>query len=151
MHKIEIEDFKLKIIDNSYINWLKDFQYHSFNNSHFIKNHMKDLCLNDIKNINYLEKLFNLLNEYNYKIKLTSNSFCQCLEYNNKTYVITNNTRYYACFILNLKNINSIKYNDLKQFVSCNIDLNIDLMKGIVIDSTNKTDLDSTKIKTKKV
>ena len=62
-----VDDFRISIINDNYINWLDNF-YECFDDTYYVKENAYKLNKDDIRKINDLKRLFLLLNEYSIKI-----------------------------------------------------------------------------------
>ena len=135
-----VDDFRISIINDTYIKWLDSFQ-DCFDDTYFVKENVHKLKIDDITKIIHLKSLFLLLNEYSVKNGLSNSVSAYNLEYNNKLYCISHDGECYRCSIGNTKD-NAIKYKNLKKYLSCNMETNFDLLEKRVIDSLNSTDLE---------
>ena len=135
-----VDDFRISIINDNYINWLDNF-YECFDDTYYVKENAYKLNKDDIRKINDLKRLFLLLNEYSVKNRLINNINTYYLEYSNKVFCISYDGECYRCSIENISE-KAIKYKDLKKYVSCNMKTNFELLEKRVIDSLNSTDLE---------
>lgn len=135
-----VDDFRISIINDNYINWLDNF-YECFDDTYYVKENAYKLNKDDIRKINDLKRLFLLLNEYSVKNGLNNSINAYYLEYNEKVYCISYDGECYRCSVGNVRE-NVIRYKDLKKYVSCNMQNNFDLLEKRVIDSLNNTDLE---------
>ena len=135
-----MDNFRISIINDSYIKWLDRF-FSEFNDTYFIKENSHKLNKDDIIRIKDLKSLFFLLNEYSVKKSLNNSINAYYLEYNEKFYCISYDGECYRCSIGNIRET-VIKYKNLKKYVSCNMQNNFDLLEKRVIDSLNNTDLE---------
>ena len=138
------KEFIKLILNDEYINWLVGFvnQYGEFDDCYYIHNGRGFLGKKDTIFINYLSTLFDELNEYGFKNRITyKNTFRYMLKYNEKMYEIFDNGDCYCCKISdNDFKTPIIDYNQFKKSYQKNMQINFDFLKERVVDSLDNTD-----------